>query len=105
MCRGNGGQPVYADKKDREAFLKRLGSVVRAYKIPPDDEGRERAAWERGAASGSDSGVRTMKLTAQGEKSIIGHGAAIANARCRGVVPRGEPWEQPAARVEGHARP
>jgi len=28
MCRGNGGQPVYADKKDREAFLKRLGTVA-----------------------------------------------------------------------------
>ena len=27
MWRGNGGQPVYADKKDREAFLKRLGTV------------------------------------------------------------------------------
>ena len=28
MCRGNGGQPVYADKKDRVAFLKRPGSVA-----------------------------------------------------------------------------
>ena len=36
MCHGNGGQPVYADKKDREAFLKRLGSVARANKIPPE---------------------------------------------------------------------
>ena len=52
---------MYADKKDREAFLKRLGSVVRAYKIPPDDEGREGAGWERGAASGDVAGTGAVR--------------------------------------------
>ena len=33
MCRGNGGQHVFGDKKDNEAFLKRLGAVAAAFHV------------------------------------------------------------------------
>ena len=32
MCRGNGGQHVFTDDRDREAFLGRLGTVAGAFR-------------------------------------------------------------------------
>jgi len=71
MCRGNCGQPVYADKKDREAFLRRLGSVARAYKIPPEammkagkgrggNEARQVALWLARERCGAHATLRNM---------------------------------------------
>ena len=33
MCRGNGGQHVVTDDRDREAFLGRLGTVAGAFRV------------------------------------------------------------------------
>ena len=33
MCRGNGGQHVFTDDRDREAFLGRLGTVAGAFRV------------------------------------------------------------------------
>jgi len=76
MCRGNGGQPVYADKKDREAFLKRLGTVAAAVHV------------EIHAYAQMGNHLHLIVRTREIEKEMGGVSGGAVSMACRGGASR-----------------